>query len=108
LRILIDTPDEGTISIKLPRDAIDSMKQDGQDENFIILIDNIQNPYSEMDSNSDFRLITINFQEGDSEIEIIGTFAVPEFGLIASMILMIAVFITIIISKSRIPLKLSF
>jgi len=108
LRILIDAPDEGTISIKLPRDAIDSMKQDGQDEKFIILIDNIQNPYSETDSNSDFRLITINFQEGDSEIEIIGTFAVPEFGLIASMILMIAVFITIIISKSRIPLKLNF
>ena len=108
LRILIEAPDEGTISIKLPRDAIDSMKQDGQDEKFIILIDNIQNPYSEMDSNSDFRLITINFQEGDSEIEVIGTFAVPEFGLIASMILMITVFITIIISKSRIPLKLSF
>lgn len=108
LRILIDSPDEGSISIKLPRDAIDSMKQDGQDEKFIILIDNIQNPYSETEVNPDFRLITINFQEGDSEIEVIGTFAVPEFGIITSMILMITVFITILISKSRLPLKLKF
>jgi len=100
LRILIDAIDEGTISIKLPRDAIDSMKQDGQDEKFIVLIDDIQNPYSETETNSDFRLVTINFDEGDSEIEIIGTFAIPEFGAIAVLILMITIMITILISKN--------
>lgn len=107
LRILIDAPDEGTISIKLPRNAIDSMKQDGLDEKFIVLIDDIQNPYSETESNSDFRLITINFEEGDAEIEIIGTFAVPEFGTIASLILLITVLITIVISKSGFLWKLN-
>jgi len=107
LRILIDSPDEGTISIKLPRDAIDSMKQDGQDEKFIVLIDDIQNPYSETESNSDFRLISINFEEGDSEIEIIGTFAVPEFGAITSLILMITILSTILISKGGFRWKLN-
>jgi len=107
LRILIDAPDEGTISIKLPRDAIDSMKQDGQDEKFIVLIDDIQNPYSETESNPDFRLVTINFEEGDSEIEIIGTFAVPEFGAITSLILMITILSTILISKGGFRWKLN-
>ena len=107
LRILIDAPDEGTISIKLPRDAIDSMKQDGQDEKFIVLIDDIQNPYSETESNSDFRLVTINFDEGDSEIEIIGTFAIPEFGAFTALILMITILSTILISKSGLQWKLN-
>jgi len=107
LRILIDSIDEGTISIKLPRNAIDSMKQDGKDEKFIVLIDDIQNPYSETESTSDFRLITINFDEGDSEIEIIGTFAVPEFGAITSLILLISILSIIIISKSGFRMKLN-
>ena len=106
LRILLDAPDEGTISIKLPRDAIDAIKPDGYDEKFIVLIDDIQNPYSETETNSEFRLVTINFEEGDSEIEIIGTFAVPEFGAITSLILMIMVMITTIITRNRFQLKL--
>jgi len=107
LRILLDAIDEGTISIKLPRDAIDSMKQDGQDEKFIVLIDDIQNPYSETESNSDFRLVTINFDEGDSEIEIIGTFAVPEFGAITALILMVSILSIVLISKSGFQGKLN-
>jgi len=106
LRILLEAPDEGTISIKLPRDAVDAIKQNGQDEKFIILIDDIQNPYSETQTNSDFRLISINFEEGDSEIEIIGTFAVPEFGVIASMILALAIITTIIFTKTKFQVKL--
>ena len=42
LKILIEAPDEGTISLKLPRESIDAEKPNGQDETFIILIDNIQ------------------------------------------------------------------
>jgi len=105
LRILLDTPDEGTISIKLPRNAIDAIKPDGQDEKFIILIDDVQNPYTETQTSSESRLITINFEEGDSEIEIIGTFAVPEFGTIASLILIITMTVTIVVTKNKFQLK---
>ena len=106
LRILLNAPDEGTISIKLPRSAIDAIKQNGQDEKFIVLIDDVQNPYSETQTNSEFRLISINFEEGDSEIEIIGTFTVPEFGMITSMILVVAITATIILTKSKFQIKL--
>lgn len=108
LRILIDAPDEGTISIKLPREAIDAIKQNGQDEKFIVLIDDIQNPYSETQTNSEFRLISINFEEGDSEIEIIGTFAVPEFGVITGLIFAIAIITSIIFSKYNFQIKSRF
>lgn len=105
LRILLETPDEGSISIKLPREAIDAIRPDGQDEKFIVLIDDIQHPYSEIQSDSQFRLITINFEEGDSEIEIIGTFAVPEFGTVVSFILIVMITLTIIITKNKNLLK---
>lgn len=106
LRILLDAPDEGTISIKLPREAIDAIKQNGQDEKFIILIDDVQNPYTETPTESGFRLVTINFEEGDSEMEIIGTFTVPEFGNITYLILIISVMTMVIFAKSKFQLKI--
>jgi len=75
LFIQIESPNEGTVSFKIPRESLDAKKSSGQDETFIILIDGIQIPYNEIESNSQFRFITINFEEDDSEIEIRGTFA---------------------------------
>lgn len=104
LGIFLDAPDEGTISIKLPRESIDAEKPDGQDEKFIILIDDIQVPYQETETNSQSRLITINFEQGDSEIEIIGTQVIPEFGTFAAFVLIIGIVITIMISRNKIPM----
>ena len=105
LGILLDTPDEGSISIKLPRESIDAEKPNGQDEKFIILIDDIQVPYQETETNSQFRLITINFEEGDSEIKIIGTRIVPEFGAMAVTVLVIGILAIIVLSRNKIPLQ---
>ena len=105
LGILLDSPDEGSISIKLPRESIDAEKPNGQDEKFIILIDGIQVPYEETETNSQSRLITINFQQGDSEIEIIGTQVIPEFGTFAAFVLIIGIVITIMISKNKFPIQ---
>lgn len=101
LGIIIDSPDEGTISIKLPRESIDAEKPDGQDEKFIVLIDNIQVPYNEEETDSKFRLITISFEEGDSEIEIIGTRVIPEFGTITVAILLVGLTTTILVTKNK-------
>jgi len=106
LLILIESPDEGTISLKLPRESIDAEKPNGQDETFIILIDNIQFPYEEIETDLQTRLITINFEEGDSEIEIIGTFVIPEFGTITAMILVLGIIITIGFTKNKFQLKI--
>ncbi len=106
LLILIESPDEGTISLKLPRESIDAEKPNGQDETFIILIDNIQFPYEEVETNLQTRLISINFEEGDSEIEIIGTFVIPEFGTITAMILVLGIIITVGFTKNKFQLKI--
>ncbi len=46
-------------------------------------------------------MITINFEQGDSDIEIIGTTIIPEFGTIAMMILAIGIITTIFVTKNR-------
>jgi predicted secreted protein with PEFG-CTERM motif len=107
LLIMIESPDEGTISLKLPRESIDAEKPNGQDETFIILIDNIQFPYEEIETSLQTRLITINFEEGDSEIEIIGTVVIPEFGTITAMILVLGIIITIGFTKNKFQLKIN-
>ena len=44
--------------------------------------------------------VTVDFPAGTMEIEIIGTFAIPEFGTIAALILAVAI-ISIIVVSSR-------
>jgi predicted secreted protein with PEFG-CTERM motif len=112
LRVIIEAPDEGTISLKLPRESIDAEKPNGQDEGFIVLIDDIQFPYEETETNDQSRLITINFEEKKSEaistyeIEIIGTKVIPEFGAITALILILGVIITIGFTKNKFQFKI--
>jgi len=105
--VQIESTDEGVISLDLPREFIGAEKQNGKDNTFIILIDDIEVAYQESIVNSDSRIITINFENGDSDIEIIGTFVVPEFGNIVMIILFIGIFSTILLStRYRIPIKI--
>ena len=107
LIIILETDDDGAITLKLPRESIDATKTGEQDDTFIILIDGTEVPYREISTNADSRTITIEFEEGDSDIEIIGTFVVPEFGNIVMIILVIGIVSTIILStKYRIPIKI--
>ena len=107
LIVILKTDDDGAITLELPRDSIDATKTDDQDDTFIILIDGIEVPYREISTNVDSRTITIDFEEGDSDIEIIGTFVIPEFGSIVMIILVIGIVSTIFLSsKYRIPIKI--
>ena len=98
---IIESDSDGEITLELPRDSIDAKTQDDKDDTFIILIDGIEVPYQEISSTASMRKITIEFEEGDSDIEIIGTFVIPEFGTIAVMILAVAIISTIIVSSKR-------
>jgi predicted secreted protein with PEFG-CTERM motif len=107
LIVILETDDDGAITLKLPRESIDATKTGDQDDTFIILIDGIEVPYRETSTNADSRTIIIEFEEGDSDIEIIGTFVVPEFGNIVMIILVIGIVSTILLStKYRIPIKI--
>ena len=105
LIVQLDTTDEGTITLDLPREFIGAEKQDGKDDTFIILIDGIEVAYQESVVHSESRVITINFEQEDSDIEIIGTYVVPEFGTIAVMILIVSIMATIVITRSKFQIK---
>lgn len=105
LTVEINAIDKGIIKLDLPREFIGAEKQNGKDEIFIILIDGIEVPYHETVTNSESRLITIEFEPGDSKIEIIGTYIIPEFGTIVIMILTLGILSTILISKNKFQLK---
>jgi len=102
----------GNLILKLPRDSFDA-QNDNADVTFIILIskqnnaaaDFIQVEYEEIAVGSDYRTIRIPLEEGDKWIEVIGTYVIPEFGTIVTMILLIAVTTTIIMSKSKFSVK---
>jgi predicted secreted protein with PEFG-CTERM motif len=88
---ILETEDDGALTLDLPRQSIDAKKSDNTDDAFIILIDGVEVPYKEIATDVDSRTITIEFEEGDSDIEIIGTFVVPEFGTISILILIVGI-----------------
>ena len=96
--VSVNSTDDGTISLQLPRTLIDAKTNSGQDDAFIVLIDGAEvKPQSESSDNN-FRNITIQFLQGDQDIEIIGTQIVPEFGPIAALVLAIAIISIIAVS----------
>jgi len=98
--------DEGTITINLPREYIGAEKQDGKDDIFIILIDEKEVAYKETIVHSESRAITINFEQGDSDIKIIGTYVVPEFGAITMMILITGIMITVLFTRNKLRINI--
>ncbi|MCH7877077.1 MAG: PEFG-CTERM sorting domain-containing protein [Thaumarchaeota archaeon] len=104
--VQIESTDRGTVSLDLPREFIGAEKQDGKDDTFIILIDGIEVAYQESVVHSDSRVITINFEEGDSDIEIIGTYVIPEFGTIAMIILIVGIMTIILTSRNKFQIKI--
>jgi len=101
LIVIIESAGDGSLTLDLPRGSIDATKSDGSDDLFIILIDGIEVIYDESITNENTRTITIQFEEGDSDIEVIGTFIIPEFGTIASLILAFSIISVIILSTKK-------
>jgi len=107
----IDASDRGKIVLDLPRKYIDAEKQNGKDEVFIILIekqngDVVETTYKEETSHSEIRTLTINFEEGDSKIQIIGTYVIPEFGTIVMIILTVGIMTSVLLTRNRFQIKI--
>ena len=103
LIISIDATSDGSLTLTIPRSILDAT-MNGQDDDFFVLIDGEEVDFEETTSSTD-RILTIAFPAGAEEIEIIGTFVVPEFGTIAAMILAVAIISIIAVSaKSRLSI----
>ena len=98
LLLLIDSMDDGSLSIALPRDVIDAKSANGLDDSFFILVDGEEALFEETISETE-RIISVNFPAGTEKVEIIGTFVIPEFGTIAIMILVVSIVSLIVFSS---------
>ena len=103
LLVYIESSDDGSITLTIPRSILDATINNENDE-FFVLVDGEEVDFDEIITSTD-RTLTINFLAGTEEIEIIGTFVIPEFSTIAAMILAVAIISIIAISsKSRLSI----
>jgi predicted secreted protein with PEFG-CTERM motif len=79
---------DGTLTVNPSTDAIRGI--------FMVLVDGEEWDDAVINGNQ----VVVDFPAGTNEIEIIGTFAIPEFGTIAALILAVAI-ISIIVVSSR-------
>ncbi|MDX1441334.1 MAG: PEFG-CTERM sorting domain-containing protein [Nitrosopumilaceae archaeon] len=93
LIIKISAKEDGTLTLNPPKSVLDGA--------FMVLVDGQEWDDSEIAGNK----ISVMFLAGAEEIEIIGTFVVPEFGAIAALILAVAIISIIVVSaKSRLSI----
>ena len=91
--INIDADDDGTLTI--------SPSTSTQKGIFMVLVDGEESDDAEINGNT----VIVPFNAGTEQIEIIGTFVIPEFGTIAAMILAVAIISIVAISaKSRLSI----
>ena len=113
LLIEFNAKSNGNIVLKLPRENIESKTNDDVDEIFIILISKTgldsenftEVQFEEIETGPDFRTVRVQFEEDDRWVTVIGTYVIPEFGTIVTMILLIAVTTTIVMYKSKFSIK---
>ena len=92
LIIEIETYSDGELRITFPKDVIDT-----DEEGFFVLVDGMKTNH-EAKSNLDNWNFVIPFSNDSEEIEIVGTYVIPEFGTIAALVLLIAISTIIMIS----------
>lgn len=101
----INSTAPGVLVVELPRSMIQSLSEvgaptGGNDTDFEAFVDTEGGIIDETMTNSTVRELTIPFDQGAGEIEIVGTWVVPEFGAIAAIILAIAI-VGIIVATTR-------
>jgi len=105
LLLYIESTDDGSITLTIPRSVLDAITNN-EDDQFFVLVDGEEVDFEEIATSTE-RTLTINFLAGTEEIEIIGTFVIPEFGTIAAMILAVAIISIVAISAKSRPGMLS-
>jgi predicted secreted protein with PEFG-CTERM motif len=93
LVVAIDASDDGELSINLDSDYITAF----DDGSYFVMVNNEEVEFSQDGNN-----LTIPFEAGTENIEIVGSAVVPEFGTIAMIVLAVAIVsIIAITAKTR-------
>ena len=94
LLVAINAIDDGYVTLTIPRIVADSKSANGADLEYLVVVDGAESDFEESKTDN-ARTLTIDFVAGTEKIEIIGTFVVPEFGTMTTMVLVVAVVSTI-------------
>ena len=101
LHIKMEASSNGVLTIPLPRALIDAKKSQGADDVFYVLADKKEAKFNET-KRSASRTLEISFSDGTKEITIYGTQIIPEFGTLASFVLVVAMaFLIFAATKKR-------
>jgi hypothetical protein len=96
--------DDGELMITLPRALIDS-NLNGADDDFVVIVNGNQTDYQEQSTTATERTLTIPIIAGTEEVEIIGTWIVPEFPIAVIAVMSIIMAMAIAVSRVMNPLR---
>lgn len=96
---MITANETGTLMIKLPRDIIDAVGSNGTDSDYVVMVDGVAESVDD-DFGQDVRTLTIPFPAESEQIDITGTFIVPEFSAITAIMLSVAI-VGVVIAATR-------
>ena len=104
LVVNLDAQQDGKLTLILPREVIDAIK-DGKDIDYVITIEdesgNINTVKAAETGNTDSaRTLEIDYKGGAERLEITGTQVVPEFGALAAIMMALAI-VGIIVATAR-------
>lgn len=105
LLVELATTSNGTLVLELPRNTIQSLSEEGVplggvDVEYAVFVDTIPWDIDDDEKTTSTRTLTIEFEAGTAEIEVIGTWIIPEFGAIAAIVLAVAI-VGIIVATAR-------
>jgi len=103
LGVTLNSESNGTLTLRLPREVIDSKTAEGEDADFAAFIDNAEfvEPGEIDEQAEDSRTILIGFPAGAGSLDVIGTSVIPEFSTIAVVVLAVAIIGIIIATTAR-------
>jgi hypothetical protein len=99
LVITLQATKEGLLTITLPRELIDKKEHGADSSYFFVSGGGMSGDAIENSKTSTERTITVPFTDGNRQIEIIGTWIVPEFGPVVEMIVVIGIIGVVIMSR---------
>ncbi|MGI0016871.1 MAG: PEFG-CTERM sorting domain-containing protein, partial [Nitrososphaera sp.] len=105
LTVTIASTSNGNLTIDLERDfmqalSVPGVPTGGSDIDYVVFVDEQSGDILDEERTATSRILTIPFGQGSEEIEIIGSWLVPEFGAIAAIVLAVAI-VGIIVATTR-------
>lgn len=102
----ISSTGAGILKLQLPRSVMQALSEPnvptgGTDVEYVVFADGIEAVFDEAENpTTGTRELTIDFEAGTEEFEVVGTWIVPEFGAIAAIVLAVAI-VGIIVATAR-------